>query len=54
MEFAIPFIALAGAYVISNQDTKTKQNTSHSQSARLKKWFKKNTKRRIYQYGCQK
>ena len=41
MEFAIPFIALAGAYVISNQDTKTKQNTSHAQSTRLKSGLKR-------------
>ena len=52
MEFAIPFIALAGAYVISNQDTKTKQNTSHSQSARLKNGLKRIQKEEFTNMGA--
>jgi hypothetical protein len=35
MEFAIPFIALAGAYIISNQETNNNQNADNYQKKRL-------------------
>ena len=35
MEFAIPFIALAGAYIISNQETNNNQNMDDYQKKRL-------------------
>ena len=35
MEFAIPFIALAGAYIISNQEINDNQNTEKYQKKRL-------------------
>ena len=41
MEFAIPFIALAGAYVISNQENKTQQNSRRADEIRLKKGLKR-------------
>jgi hypothetical protein len=40
MEFAIPFIALAGAYVISNQENKNLQNSQQAQNIRLKNGLK--------------
>jgi len=41
MEFAIPFIALAGAYVISNQENKNLQNSQTVQNIRLKNGLKR-------------
>jgi hypothetical protein len=41
MEFAIPFIALAGAYVISNQENKNLQNSQTAQNIRLKNGLKR-------------
>ena len=51
MEFAIPFIALAGAYVISNQENKTLQNTQEAQNIRLKNGIKRISKEEFTNMG---
>lgn len=52
MEFAIPFIALAGAYVISNQETKTQQNSPEAQNVRLKGGLKRIQKEEFTNMGA--
>jgi len=51
MEFAIPFIALAGAYVISNQENKNNQNTHQAQNIRLKNGLKRIEKEEFTNMG---
>ena len=51
MEFAIPFIALAGAYVISNQENKNLQNTQDAQNIRLKNGLKRISKEEFTNMG---
>jgi hypothetical protein len=51
MEFAIPFIALAGAYVISNQENKNLQNSQKAQNIRLKNGLKTISKEEFTNMG---
>ena len=54
MEFAIPFIALAGAYVISQQETKTQQNSPEAENIRLKNGLKRIQKEEFTNMGAGK
>jgi hypothetical protein len=54
MEFAIPFIALAGAYVISNQENKTQQNSKRAQNMRLKNGLKQIQREEFTNMGATK
>jgi len=51
MEFAIPIIALMGAYVISNQETKTQQNSLPAEKIRLRGGLKRIQKEEFTNMG---